>query len=142
MTEQKVCSTCGELKSVFDFHASNKRAGARTETNGYIQSRCKECQKADRRYYSKRNNEFLREIKTSFGCQDCGYNDHFSALDFHHIDPTTKKFSPTSGKGLGGSLKNLKIEIEKCIILCANCHRIHHYKEREDERTRNEVRLR
>ncbi len=134
MSEQKLCSTCGEPKSVFDFHASNRRAGARTETNGYIQSRCKECQKADRRYYSKRNNEFLREIKTSHGCQDCGYNEHFSALDFHHINPDDKDFSVTSGEGLSTSIKRLKVEIEKCIILCANCHRIRHYKEREENR--------
>lgn len=54
-------------------------------------------------------------------CSKCGYNKCIDALEFHHIDSTTKKFS-ISNTGNHG-IDDLKKEAEKCIILCANCHR-------------------
>lgn len=60
------------------------------------------------------------------GCKICGYNKCIDALDFHHRDPLTKKFS-ISNKG-GHSIGDLKKEAEKCDILCANCHREIHSK--------------
>lgn len=61
------------------------------------------------------------------GCNICGYNKCIDALDFHHIDPRTKKFS-ISNTGHHG-IDELKEEAEKCIILCANCHREIHAKD-------------
>ncbi len=53
-------------------------------------------------------------------CEKCGYNKCMEALEFHHIDPKEKDF------GIGGrtrSWKNVKKELDKCIMVCANCHR-------------------
>ncbi len=55
-------------------------------------------------------------------CSICGYNKCVSALEFHHIDPKEKDFA-ISGKGLTRSFDKLKIELSKCICVCANCHR-------------------
>lgn len=55
------------------------------------------------------------------GCNICGYNKCIDALEFHHINPQTKKFS-ISNKGSHG-IDELRKEAEKCIVLCANCHR-------------------
>lgn len=55
-------------------------------------------------------------------CMLCGYNKCASALDFHHIDESSKKF----GLGLSGLTRSwvrVKAEVDKCIIVCANCHR-------------------
>ena len=57
-------------------------------------------------------------------CNICGYSDHPAALQFHHTDPLTKEYVWTKMR----LLPWLKIteELDKCIILCANCHAIEH----------------
>jgi hypothetical protein len=55
-------------------------------------------------------------------CQVCGYNKHPGALEFHHIDPSTKNFH-LSRKGTTLAYEKLRIEASKCLLLCANCHR-------------------
>ncbi len=55
-------------------------------------------------------------------CMICGYSRCVAALDFHHIDESKKKF----GLGLSGltrSWDRVKVEADKCILICANCHR-------------------
>jgi 5-methylcytosine-specific restriction endonuclease McrA len=53
-------------------------------------------------------------------CQICGYNKYDGALKFHHIDPTKKDFAPS--KLNNRSFKNAKEELDKCVLLCGNCH--------------------
>ena len=55
-------------------------------------------------------------------CERCGYNKCVEALDFHHLDPSIKEYG-LSHKGLTRSLEKLKEEADKCILVCANCHR-------------------
>lgn len=74
----------------------------------------------------KERMEFVRSLKTS--CSQCGEN-HPAVLDFHHTDPTEKEISVSQSK----SKKQILSEIQKCIVLCSNCHRKLHWKEREGE---------
>ena len=60
-------------------------------------------------------------------CENCGYNRCLDALEFHHKDPTQKDFS-ISSKGHTRSWIRVKEELDKCMILCANCHRELHAK--------------
>ena len=60
-------------------------------------------------------------------CCKCGYNKCFEALEFHHKDPTQKDFG-ISYKGHTKSWNNIKKELDKCILVCANCHREIHSK--------------
>ncbi len=57
-------------------------------------------------------------------CTVCGYDRCVQAMDFHHVDPSTKRF------GIGGNLSSSKAkltaELNKCILLCSNCHREFH----------------
>ena len=53
-------------------------------------------------------------------CQVCGYNKCITALEFHHLDPSKKDFTISGGTK---SFEKLKPEIDKCICVCANCHR-------------------
>lgn len=55
-------------------------------------------------------------------CQKCGYDKCISALEFHHLDPTEKDFS-ISVDGNTRSWDIIKKELDKCILVCANCHR-------------------
>jgi hypothetical protein len=52
-------------------------------------------------------------------CVKCGYNKCIEALHFHHVDPKEKDFS-ISGKTL--SFEKMKKEVDKCILVCSNCH--------------------
>jgi len=55
-------------------------------------------------------------------CILCGYDNCISALDLHHIDPKTKEFGISSG-GLTRAWSKVREEADKCILVCANCHR-------------------
>ena len=58
-------------------------------------------------------------------CEICGYGRCTDALEFHHNDLSRKEFG-ISEKGYIRSWKRVMEELDKCRILCANCHREHH----------------
>lgn len=55
-------------------------------------------------------------------CERCGYDRCIDALEFHHHDPAQKDFS-ISAKGYTRSWRKVLEELDKCVMLCANCHR-------------------
>lgn len=70
---------------------------------------------------------------TSMGgkCQSCGYHKNSAAFDFHHIIPSTKLFGLSGAKSNHIGWERIVIELRKCLILCANCHRELHSGELE-----------
>lgn len=54
-------------------------------------------------------------------CVVCGYDDYLGALQFHHVDPSTKRFS-IAGRGLARAIAILREEAAKCVLLCATHH--------------------
>ena len=75
----------------------------------------------DRRYRDTTVRK-LREIKLESGCVQCGFRSHHAALEFHHRNPEIKKFR--LGESRNYSWKAVLLEVEKCDILCANCHAV------------------
>jgi len=61
-------------------------------------------------------------VKSVSSCAECGERDP-RCLDFHHLDPTTKSFSIANGVSKGLPVHLIIREINKCAVLCANCHR-------------------
>lgn len=55
-------------------------------------------------------------------CEKCGYSKCKSALEFHHTNPEEKDFS-IGQKGETRSWERVKKELDKCILVCSNCHR-------------------
>ena len=87
----------------------------------------------------KKSEEVMRAQKrkkihavNSFGgkCQICDYNKCVEALEFHHIDETGKEASP-SYIIMRWAWERVKRELEKCVLVCANCHREIHAKKKE-----------
>ena len=77
------------------------------------------------RAFYQRNLEAVNAYKSAKGCEECGYNKHPVALQFHHRDPSEKAF--TIGQKMNRMCaEKLLAEASKCIVLCANCHKIHH----------------
>lgn len=101
--------------------------------SGEHRYRCKKCsaeQVQKRRYLIK---EKAVEYKGS-KCENCGYDKCIDALEFHHKNPEEKDFGISSGNTR--SWKKIKEELDKCIMLCANCHRELHSKEHEELKDR------
>ena len=62
-------------------------------------------------------------------CEICGYNKCNGSLCFHHVDPKNKGFEIGSAYSLGW--EKIRLELDKCILLCLNCHGEIHYKPHE-----------
>jgi hypothetical protein len=90
---------------------------------------------SDNRHYSDRREYLIEAVRKrrkkvrqmaidhkGGRCQICGYERCPEALEFHHLDETGKDFG-ISDKGYTRSWSRIKQEIEKCLLLCANCHR-------------------
>lgn len=56
-------------------------------------------------------------------CSKCGYKDNIAALDFHHINPEEKGFQVDMRRLSNTSMDKLQEELNKCVVLCARCHR-------------------
>lgn len=83
----------------------------------------------DRREYlikavAKRRKK-VREMAVAYkggSCNRCGYNKCLEALEFHHLEPAHKDFA-ISQRGHSRSWERVRKELDKCVMLCANCHR-------------------
>lgn len=89
-----------------------------------VLSICKTCHSTNTVQRGKKNRD--RYIQYLGGkCSKCGYSACYEALDFHHLDPTQKDTKVSSMRYW--TMEKAKVELDKCIILCANCHREEHY---------------
>jgi DNA-binding CsgD family transcriptional regulator len=79
--------------------------------------RCASARVARRRRQAK---EILVE-EAGGACALCGYSRYVGALQFHHLDPATKRIQ-FAERGLTRALEFLRQEAKKCVLLCANCH--------------------
>jgi hypothetical protein len=98
-----------------------------TATGAQTKTKCGPCNANHGRFYKK---NLLVEYKGGC-CVVCGYSKCTDSLTFHHIDPSTKSFS-ISGAHCR-SVANLKAEVDKCALLCHNCHGELHANEMSDE---------
>lgn len=72
-----------------------------------------------------RNKAFILEGKRdSDGCSHCGYRLHTNILHYHHLDPPDKSFAISEAKDR--AIETIQEEIDKCILLCPNCHALEH----------------
>jgi len=60
-------------------------------------------------------------LEAGGGCVLCGYDRYQGALQFHHLDPSTKEFA-LSREGVTIAIDRSRAEAQKCVLLCANCH--------------------
>lgn len=129
----KTCTKCKSQKKDTEFSFKNKALKI-------LASECKNCHRKMRKAYYDNNKDlerirtkntkiafvkWFKELKSSLKCNRCGEN-HPATLDFHHTDPLQKENAVAVLAG-NGSKSKLLAEIAKCEVLCANCHRKHHY---------------
>lgn len=113
----KVCAKCKTLKPNDDFY--KKTQGH--QTNAY----CKECTKAAVNDLKRKFKKSCIEYKGGC-CSICNYSKCDTALEFHHLDPKEKDFTIADTVTYKFT-DSIKLELDKCILVCANCHRELHY---------------
>ena len=122
----KKCPKCNEEKALIDFAKNSFREDG-------LQRICRACvKKQDAELFKKNKNnivarnkkyadktiKWFKEYKQTLSCEACDESREW-VLDFHHKNPNEKDFQ-ISGKSI--SWDKIKNELEKCILVCSNCH--------------------
>jgi hypothetical protein len=118
--ETKKCSVCNQDKLVSEFYSRSSR-------NNKPYDRCKKCfnQYSSNRWISKKIKSIIYKGSQ---CLDCGIsypNEPYVIFDFHHREPSHKDVDWSELK-LRSDDKISK-ELDKCDLLCSNCHRKRHH---------------
>jgi hypothetical protein len=140
----KACTKCGEVKPLSAFSPRPQRKCG-------VQAQCKACSNAYHRAYYQANRALVKERTAEYRynrrrqyqayseafrkrnrifidtfhtpCVACGESRR-PTLDFHHVDPATKRWEMTKLPSL--SKENIAAELKKVVSLCSNCHRLLH----------------
>lgn len=107
-----ICTKCFKQCEISDFYQKSKRKGRHTY--------CKKCFNTTIIERQKRNKE-LAVLYKGGCCSKCGYSKYIGALQFHHLDPNIKDPNWKAFKNRKFD-KKYKFELDKCELLCANCH--------------------
>jgi hypothetical protein len=99
------------------YHIKNRKSILQKHKQNY--------HKHGRKYYNMRHRIFkARAVEYKGGkCSMCGYNKFIGSLDFHHVLPHKKEKS----LAITSNWIKMKKELDKCILLCSNCHREVHW---------------
>ena len=114
MNQKKICEICGKEFTIIN--------------HGWVRKFCYECSpKIDDNCTNAQQitikRRALKEMLIQYKggkCERCGYNKCNRALEFHHLDPTKKDFGVS--QNINRNINDLKAEVDKCILLCSNCH--------------------
>lgn len=128
----KLCTACGESKAEAEFSVKSKQTGK-------LQARCKLCHTIYRKQHYLDNHDKYREMSRRYNladrewksqnilkyliehpCMDCGETDPV-VLQFDHLRDKVANIGAMI-RILGASWKTIKEEIDKCEVVCANCH--------------------
>lgn len=91
---------------------------------GYCSDEHKQSADADgKKAWKAARRAWIAEVKSEVGCIDCGYNEAPEALDFDHLPEFEKRFGIAQGC-TNYSIETVQEEMDKCEVVCANCHRI------------------
>lgn len=136
--DTKICKKCNKDKPV-------KLFGFRNKTAEILADKCKKCNSEYQKEHYKNNSDTYKEKqkireseirlwfnteRSKLKCMRCG-EAHPSCLQFHHRNPSEKEMDISLALSNGWSIDHIKREIEKCDVLCANCHFKLHWQERQ-----------
>lgn len=106
---------CPECEQYLELNSNNYYI----TKSGKFHHYCKLCGK--KRTIARQKELKLQCIAYKGGkCQFCGYNKYYGSLAFHHTNPSQKDFGISDGRCY--NLEKIKPELDKCILVCNNCH--------------------
>lgn len=122
----RLCTRCGIEKPLSEFskkkesfQSACKSCHSKYHQDWYIRNR--EMRRSQIRQRMKDIRSWVKSLKVGLFCSKCG-EDHPATLQFHHRDPSKKDSNLANIYLKGWSKERIMKEIEKCDILCANCH--------------------
>lgn len=123
---EKVCTSCNLLLPFSEFYSN----GYTNTGKQKFKSKCNKCSNLESKlnFYSLIQDYLITNSKT-YTCSKCKVTGPNGFLDFHHIDPSTKEFeigSVSKNISLDKFIEDIVPELDKCILLCPNCHRLEH----------------
>lgn len=132
LIDAKPCKICGVTKNLEEFVSHSQCKDGRA-------NQCKECaakrtaewhkNHKEQRQFDNRARKRAAKLKAmeymGNKCYDCRKEFPPCVYQFHHLDMSTKEKNPSALFGM--KWDNLKNELDKCVMLCANCHMIRHY---------------
>lgn len=113
----KICNQCKQELPLSKFY---KKGGTKNQYSFL-------CRKCWNKYQFEKQKAVKVKCAEYLGgqCKTCNYDKYIGALDFHHLDPKEKEFAMSIGRNY--SFERCKPELDKCILVCKNCHaEIHH----------------
>jgi hypothetical protein len=132
----RTCTKCLIEKSIDQFAWKNKAAGIRQyhclecvsikSKEWYFKNKQTHIERAARIGKAKRSEVRDYVVSLKLSCSECGES-HPATLDFHHLFANTKEANVADMIGSGFSKKRIIEEINKCVVLCSNCHRKLHW---------------
>lgn len=122
----KLCRYCNKYYPESEFGVA-----IITEKKIYRRRKCKSCYRATKQKLKDKYRQWLINYKRNHKCSICGITD-YRVLEFHHLNKKDKEFSIGTIFCNHCGFKRLRKEMKKCFIVCANCHRILHYEERNN----------
>lgn len=111
----KTCTACKEQKAEADFYSKGKE--------NRMSSWCKSC---FNKYCTARWTQIKMDTVAEHGgkCHDCLGTYHPAVFEFHHLDPSQKDYEWSKLRLFSKPRRDA--ELAKCVMLCANCHRLRH----------------
>ena len=120
----KLCKVCQKRTAIKNFPKRYDKSA----TQDQVAQDCRKCRQAKISERKSKYRELVRQYKASKGCKMCGYDDE-RALVLHHKNPKEKTLEVSNMISRAYSHKFIFKEVEKCDVLCQNCHSILHHEQ-------------
>ncbi len=123
----KRCKICNKEFPLEGFHISRKAKSGLV----HYRNQCRTCHNSQKKDYKRSVADQVRKYKEVLCCVSCGYSAEThsdftpKALEFHHHN-SDKSFTIANAVGYGMSFENIKVEMDKCTVLCCRCHKEWH----------------
>ena len=113
------CENCGKILTGRQSKFCSKKCKGQLACSSKKMYECQKSRQQERKLF------FVAQLGGE--CSICKYKNNLSGLEFHHINPENKKFNLGLPTFSHKPMKVLQEEVSKCLLLCANCHREHHF---------------
>ncbi len=122
----KTCNECNVEYPISNFHSNGYTPLGKQK----FKSKCKSCSTdLIRDHFSGLIMDYLSSKGIEYSCIKCNYTNVIGSLDFHHIDPNCKSFEISTVSrtiSVDRFIEEVIPELDKCELLCPNCHRLEH----------------
>lgn len=117
--ENKICTDCRQEKSLSEFYQQKDRKNGSSQCKNCFNKYCSE------RWIQKKIDAIIYKGGSCVDCNISYPEKPYVIFDFHHLDPNEKEFDWS--KMRLRSFNKIVKELDKCVLLCSNCHRIRHH---------------